>query len=66
MFPNHNVLVEEKKIELFHKRENIKHVQRSKTDLSKETIKMQRCWVKKVSLKILPPVYLHIIEIDIR
>ena len=59
---------------------NIKHLQQSKTDLSKETKKkllrkdtlrvseavIQRSCVKKVSLKILPPVYLHIIEIDIR
>ena len=54
---------------------DIKHLQRSKTDLSKETIKnalrvseaaIQRRCVKKVFLKILPPDYLHIIEIDIR
>ena len=59
---------------------NIKHLQQSKTDLSKETKKkllrkdtlrvseavIQRSCVKKVSLKILRPVYLHIIEIDNR
>ena len=58
---------------------NIKHLQQSKTDLFKETkIKLlrkdtlqvieaviRRCCVKKVSLKILPSIYLHIIKIDI-
>ena len=63
----------------------IKHPQRSKADLSKETTTkkaskkrysdtqiqvseavIRRCYVKKVSLKVLPPVYLHIIEIEIR
>ena len=39
--------------------------------LRKDTLRVseaviQRSCVKKVSLKILPPVYLHIIEIDIR
>ena len=39
--------------------------------LRKDTLRVlegviQRCCVKKVSLKILPPVYLHIIKIDIR
>ena len=55
----------------------IKHLQQSKTDLSKETKKkllrkdtlrvseaVIKCCVKKVSLKILP-VYLHIIETDV-
>ena len=54
-------------------------MQQSRTDLSKETktklqrkdamrvieVVIQRRCVKKVSLKILPPVYLHIIKIDI-
>ena len=57
---------------------DIKHLQRSKADLSKETKKIlgndtlrvseaviQRFFVKKVSLKNLPPVYLHIIKVDI-
>ena len=58
---------------------DIKHLQRSKTDLSKETKKkllrkdtlrvleavIRNCCVKSVSSKILPPVYLHIIETDI-
>ena len=58
---------------------NIKHLQQSKTDLSKETKKkllrkdalrvseavIQKCCVKKVSLKILPPLYLRIVETDI-
>ena len=39
--------------------------------LRKDTLRVsqaviQRYHIKKVSLKILPPVYLHIIEIDIR
>ena len=59
---------------------DIKHLRWSKTDLSKETkTKMLRkdtvriseavvgrCSVKKVSLKIFPPVYLNIIKIEIK
>ena len=58
---------------------DIKHKQRNKTDLSKETktkllrkdtlrvieADIRRCCVKKVPLEILPPVYLHIIKTDI-
>ena len=58
---------------------DIKYLQQSKTDLSKEIKKkllrkdtlrvleavIRNCCVKKVSVKILPPVYLHIIETDI-
>ena len=68
-----------KKQKIFFCTTNIKHLQQSKTDLSKETktkllrkdilqvieAVIRRCCVKKVSLKILPPVYLHIIKIDI-
>ena len=59
---------------------NIKYLQWSKTDLSKETKKKKKilwrdylqisvaailkCTVKNVSSKILPPVYFHIIKID--
>ena len=59
---------------------NIKHLHRSKTDLSKETKKetlkrdnlrisvavVCRDTFKKVSLKLSPSVYLHIIKIDIK
>ena len=59
---------------------NIKYLQWSKTDLSKETKKKKnilrrdylqisvaailKCTVKNVSSKMLPPVYFHIIKID--
>ena len=59
---------------------NIKHLWCSKADLSKEEKKkifrkdtlrisvaaVRRCTLKKVSLKNSPPVYWHIIKIDIK
>ena len=51
--------------------EENRFIQRNKKEiLRRDTLRIsvavQRCTVKKVSLKILPPVYLHIIKIDIK
>ena len=57
-----------------HTSNNIKHLQQTKTYLSQEILRrdtlrisvaaIRRCAVTKVSLKILPPAYLHVIKID--